>query len=124
MLAAHPLVAECAVIAIEDRDKGHVPAGLVIVKDGINFKKEILRDELIAMVRKDVGAFANFRDVVVVARLPKPRSGKILRQVLRKIADGKPHEIPATIDDATILDEMADAFRAGGIGNISSDQMR
>ena len=118
VVAAHPAVAECAVIAIEDAEKGHVPAGLVIVKDGVNAELETLRTDLIGMVRKDVGAFASFKQVVIVTRLPKTRSGKILRQVIRKIVDTRPYETPATIDDPTILDEIADAFRAARIGHI------
>ena len=118
VVAAHPAVAECAVIAIEDAEKGHVPAGLVIVKDGVNVELETLRTDLIGMVRKDVGAFASFKQVVIVTRLPKTRSGKILRQVIRKIVDTRSYETPATIDDPTILDEIADAFRAARIGHI------
>ena len=119
VIAAHPAVAECAVVGIEDRDKGQVPVGLVIVKDGLNIEIAILRQELVAMVRNDVGAFANFKQLVLVARLPKTRSGKILRQVIRKIADKKPYEMPATIDDPVILDEIAVSFIDNGIGFIS-----
>lgn len=119
VIAAHPAVAECAVVGIEDRDKGQVPVGLVIVKDGLNIEIAILRQELVAMVRNDVGAFANFKQLVLVARLPKTRSGKILRQVIRKIADKKPYETPATIDDPVILDEIAVSFIDNGIGFIS-----
>lgn len=118
VVASHPAVAECAVVAIEDREKGHVPAGLVIVKDGVNVEPESLQADLIAMIRKEVGAFANFKQIVMVPRLPKTRSGKILRQVIRKIVDRKPYETPATIDDPAILDEIAAAFRENGIGFI------
>jgi len=118
VVAAHPAVAECAVVAVEDAEKGHVPAGLVIIKDGVNIETADLVQDLVAMVRKDVGAFANFKQIVVVTRLPKTRSGKILRQVIRKIADVKPYEPPATIDDPAILDEISEAFKAGGIGRL------
>ena len=120
VVASHPAVAECAVIAIENEEKGHIPAGMVIVKDGVNIDLATLRSDLIAMVRKDVGAFANFKSVVIVTRLPKTRSGKILRQVIRKIVDKKSWEMPATIDDPTILQEIGDAFHAAGIGNIGA----
>ncbi len=116
VVASHPAVAECAVIGIEDPDKGQIPVGLVILKDGINVTADELQGELIAMVRKDVGAFANFKQIALVARLPKTRSGKILRQVIRKIVDKKPYETPATIDDPVILDEIHSAFVANRIG--------
>ena len=118
VVAAHPAVAECAVVAVEDAEKGHVPAGLVIIKDGVNIETAALVQDLVGMVRKDVGAFANFKQIVVVTRLPKTRSGKILRQVIRKIADVKPYEPPATIDDPAILDEISAAFKAGSIGRL------
>ena len=121
VIAAHPAVAECAVVGIEDKEKGQVPVGMVIVKDGVNVQLDSLRRELVAMVRSDIGAFANFRQVVQVVRLPKTRSGKILRQVIRRLVDGKPYETPATIDDPAILDEIADVFRENGIGMIAAD---
>jgi len=119
VVAAHPAVAECAVVGIEDKDKGQVPVGMVVIKDGVNIELGTLEDELVAMVRKDVGAFASFKRIVRVLRLPKTRSGKILRQVIRKIVDTKPYEIPATIDDPAILEEIADAFKQNGIGYIA-----
>lgn len=118
VVAAHPAVAECAVVGIEDREKGQLPVGMVIIKDGVNVELDSLQAELVAMVRADVGAFANFKQVVQVARLPKTRSGKILRQVIRKIVDTKPYETPATIDDPAILTEIAAVFREAGIGEI------
>jgi len=120
VVASHPAVAECAVIAIEDIDKGQVPAGLVVMKDGVNIEHGELRSDLVSMVRKDIGAFANFKQVVIVSRLPKTRSGKILRQVLRKVVDQKPYEMPATIDEPAILDEIAEAFVKAAIGKIGS----
>ena len=106
VLASHPAVAECAVIGLREADKGQVPVGLVLVKDGINVRKEELESELIQMVRREVGAFANFKRAVVVPRLPKTRSGKILRQIIRKIGDGDEYTVPSTIDDPAILDEI------------------
>jgi propionyl-CoA synthetase len=105
-LAAHPAVAECAVVGIDDVDKGQVPLGLVVLKDGVNTERAELERELVQRVRQDVGPFASFRRAVVVRRLPKTRSGKILRQVLRKMIDGKPYVVPSTIDDPAIMDEI------------------
>jgi propionyl-CoA synthetase len=107
VVAGHPAVAECAVIGIEDADRGQVPLGLVVLKDGVNVDAARLQSELVASVRAAIGAFANFRRVAVVRRLPKTRSGKILRAVLRRIADGRPYTMPSTIDDPAILDEIA-----------------
>ena len=106
IVASHPAVAECAVIGLRESDKGQIPVGLVLVKDGINIRNEELETELIQMVRREVGAFANFKRAVVVPRLPKTRSGKILRQIIRKIGDGDEYTVPSTIDDPTILDEI------------------
>ncbi len=122
VVAAHPAVAECAVVGVEDRDKGQVPAGLVITKDGVNVELASLQGELVGMIRAEVGAFANFKQIVLVQRLPKTRSGKILRQVIRKIADMKPYEPPATIDDPAILDEISEALTLGKIGLIGESR--
>ncbi len=113
VVAEHPAVAECAVIGIHDADKGQIPLGLLVLKDGSNISAEELRAELIASVRANVGAFANFKRAVVVSRLPKTRSGKILRQVLRKMVDGDAYTVPSTIDDPAVLDEVAQALEAG-----------
>ena len=110
VVAAHPAVAECAVVGIADEDKGQVPLGLMLLKDGVNADPAELQSELVQMVRRRVGAFANFKRALVVPRLPKTRSGKILRQVIRKIADGQPYEPPSTIDDPSILDEIEAAL--------------
>lgn len=121
VVAAHPAVAECAVVGIEDEDKGQVPVGMVIITDGANVEPVALQADLVAMVRAEVGAFANFRRTVIVSRLPKTRSGKILRKIIRRIVDVKPYETPATIDDPAILDEIAAAFRDCGVGQISRE---
>jgi propionyl-CoA synthetase len=113
-------VAECAVIGIEDKDKGQIPVGLLLLKDGVNTPEAELESELVAMVRKEIGAFANFRRALIVQRLPKTRSGKILRQVMRKIADGVPYEAPATIDDPQILEEIKAVMKAHYVGIISN----
>ena len=116
IVAAHPAVAECAVIGIEDPDKGQIPMALLLLKDGINDAHEKIKLDLTALVRKEIGAFANFKQSIVVDRLPKTRSGKILRQVMRKIADKQPFEPPATIDDPMILTEIEAALVENGIG--------
>ncbi|MCY3811587.1 MAG: AMP-binding protein [Gammaproteobacteria bacterium] len=110
VVAAHPAVAECAVVGIADEDRGQVPLGLVLLKDGVNVEPAALEAELIQLMRSQVGAFANFKRALIVPRLPKTRSGKILRQVIGKIADGVPYDVPSTIDDPAILDEIADAL--------------
>ncbi len=115
VVAGHPAVAECAVIGIEDADKGQVPLGLVLVTDGANIDPADLQRELVAMVREQVGAFANFKRAVVVKRLPKTRSGKILRQVVRRMVDGKPYAAPSTIDDPAIIPEIGETLQDEGI---------
>ncbi len=120
IVAGHAAVAECAVIGVEDDDKGQVPVGLAVLKDGINIGELELQAELAASVRAEIGAFANFKRVVRVQRLPKTRSGKILRQIMRKIADDKPYDAPATIDDPQILTEIRDLLVAGGVGKVAA----
>ena len=115
VVADHPAVAECAVIGIADADKGQVPIGLLLLKDGLNIGPEALQAELVQMVRDNVGAIANFKRAVIVTRLPKTRSGKILRQVMRKMVDGVPYNVPSTIDDPAIIDEIADHLAAAGL---------
>jgi propionyl-CoA synthetase len=110
IVSAHAAIAECAVIGIADKEKGQIPLGLLVLKDGVNTAVDQIQDELVKMVRKEIGAFANFRRAIVISRLPKTRSGKILRQTMRKIADGREYEMPATIDDPEILNEIADAL--------------
>ena len=115
VVADHPAIAECAVIGIADADKGQVPMGLMLLKDGINIDAAALQAELIQMVRDNVGAIANFKRAVVVQRLPKTRSGKILRQVMRKMVDGEAYIVPSTIDDPAIIDEIAATLQAEGV---------
>ena len=106
VVSAHPAVAECAVVGLNDEEKGQIPVGLVLLKDGVNVKSKDLQQELVQMARRDVGAFANFKRALVVPRLPKTRSGKILRQIIRKIGNGESYTVPSTIDDPLILDEI------------------
>ncbi len=105
-VAAHPAVAECAVIGIRDAEKGQIPIGLILLKDGLNLSPESLQKELVQLVRETVGPFANFKRSVIVKRLPKTRSGKILRQTMRKMVDGDEFTTPSTIDDPGVLDEL------------------
>ncbi|MGY4493767.1 AMP-binding protein [Pseudomonas sp. TE3610] len=107
LVAAHPAVAECAVFGVHDEIKGQVPLALVVVKDDARIEAAQLQGELVAQVREHIGALACLRRVEVVKRLPKTRSGKILRAVLRKIADHEVFAPPSTLDDPAILDEIA-----------------
>jgi len=106
VLAGHPDIAECAVIGVADALKGQAPLGLVVLKAGVNKPNETVTAELVARIREHIGPVAAFREARVVARLPKTRSGKILRQTLRKIADREEYTVPPTIDDPAILDEI------------------
>ncbi|MEU4405088.1 propionyl-CoA synthetase [Streptosporangium sp. NPDC023963] len=106
VLAAHPAVAECAVIGVSDELKGQVPRGFVVLKSGTEIDPETLRAELVLAVREQVGAVAAFRQVDVVPALPKTRSGKILRKTMRGIAEGSDEPAPSTIEDATVLDVL------------------
>ncbi|MBV0931794.1 propionyl-CoA synthetase [Marinobacterium weihaiense] len=106
IIADHPAVAECAVIGINDNLKGQAPVGLVLLKDGVDIDEEELEKELIAMVRKEIGPIACFNKAMVVQRLPKTRSGKILRKLMRQIADGQEYTVPSTIDDPSSLAEI------------------
>ena len=114
VLATHPDVAECAVAGVHDPVKGEVPLGFVVVKAGVTKTQEQLEPELIGLVRQKIGPIASFKAAAVVRRLPKTRSGKILRGTIKKIADGVPYTVPATIDDPAILDEIADTLRGMG----------
>ncbi|WP_428608756.1 propionyl-CoA synthetase [Sedimenticola sp.] len=110
VLASHPDVAECGVIGAADQLKGELPVGLVVLKAGANRSEEEVVAELVALVRQKIGPVAAFKKVVVVDRLPKTRSGKILRGTMKKIADGEAYKMPATIDDPAILDEITEAL--------------
>ncbi len=106
VIAAHPDVAECAVIGVADAIKGQIPIGVLVLKAGVSTPPEQVTREVVEMVRDQVGPVAAFRQAVVVARLPKTRSGKVLRATMRQIADGESWTTPATIDDPAILDEI------------------
>lgn len=106
VVATHPAVAECAVIGVADELKGQVPVGFVVLKAGIQLDPAALEAELVRMIREQIGAVASFKRAYVVARLPKTRSGKILRATMRALADGKPVQVPSTIDDPAALEEI------------------
>ncbi len=110
VVATHPDVAECAVIGVEDKLKGQVPVGFVVLKAGAAKNPEEIQKEVVGMVRSEIGALACLKDVAVVARLPKTRSGKILRATMRKIADGGEVKVPSTIEDPAVLGEIENAL--------------
>jgi propionyl-CoA synthetase len=114
VLAGHPDVAECAVIGAADALKGQLPVGLVVLKSGVKKPLQQVRQELIDLVRQQIGAVAAFRHVAIVGRLPKTRSGKVLRGTMRAIADHQAYNIPATIDDPRCLEEITAALRTLG----------
>ena len=105
-MSEHQSVAECAVIGIKDKLKGQLPIGLIALKAGVTKDNETISKECVQMVRDKVGPVAAFKIAIVVKRLPKTRSGKILRGTIRKIADNEEYKMPATIDDPAILDEI------------------
>jgi len=114
VLASHPDVAECAVVGVADALKGEVPVGFVVTKAGVSRSDGEITNELVELMREKIGPVASFKIATVVKRLPKTRSGKILRGTVKKMADGTEHVVPATIDDPTVLDEIADSLKALG----------
>jgi propionyl-CoA synthetase len=114
VVAQHEDVAECAVIGAHDPLKGQLPIGLVVLKAGVARGEEELKKELVQMIRNDIGPIACFRQATVVSRLPKTRSGKILRSTMRKIADGEQYTMPSTIDDPSVLGEVEEALKKIG----------
>ena len=115
VLSEHKSVAECAVIGIADKLKGQIPIGLLALKAGVDKDDETISKEFVKMVRDKVGPVAAFKTAIVVKRLPKTRSGKILRGTVRKIADKEEYKMPATIDDPAILDEIKESLKNSGI---------
>jgi propionyl-CoA synthetase len=116
VLASHQDVAEAAVIGAHDALKGELPVGLVVLKSGVDRPEGDIKAELVHMVRDKIGPVAAFKKVAIVDRLPKTRSGKVLRATMRKIADGQDYNVPPTIDDPVILDEVTEALRSIGYG--------
>ncbi|MGE0340737.1 MAG: propionyl-CoA synthetase [Xanthobacteraceae bacterium] len=117
VLASHADVAECAVIGVADQLKGEVPVGFVVLKLGVNKPDDTIEKELIALVRDKIGPVAAFKTAMVIKRLPKTRSGKIVRGTMKKIADKEEWSMPATIDDPTTLDEIKAALQTKGMAN-------
>ncbi|MDW3206643.1 MAG: propionyl-CoA synthetase [Alphaproteobacteria bacterium] len=114
VLASHPDVAECAVIGAEDQLKGQLPLGFLVLKAGVDRGEDEIVKDVVKLVRDQIGPVAAFKNATVVKRLPKTRSGKILRGTMASIADGKEYKTPATIDDPAILDEIAESLQAIG----------
>ena len=114
VIAGHPDIAECAVTGVADRLKGQIPLGLLVLKAGVDRESEEIVGEIIARVRHEIGPVVAFKTAAVVERLPKPRSGKILRGTVRRIADGETYKMPATIDDPVILDEITETLTGLG----------
>ncbi|PVE24583.1 propionyl-CoA synthetase [Microvirga sp. KLBC 81] len=115
VLASHPAVAECAVIGVKDALKGEVPCGFVVLKSGVQQTSDEVEKELVGLVREKIGPVAAFKLAITVPRLPKTRSGKILRGTMKKIADGDEWNMPATIDDPAILEEISDVLKSRGV---------
>jgi propionyl-CoA synthetase len=120
VLAAHPDVAECAVFGVANELKGQIPLGLLVLKAGVEREHDEICDETVQLVRERVGPVAVFKQAVVVNRLPKTRSGKILRGTMRRIADGEKYTTPATIDDPAVLAEISDALERIGYARIQT----
>ena len=114
VISAHRDVAECAVIGVADQLKGQLPVGFAVLKSGVNRPADEIPAELVKMMREAIGPVAAYKTTMIVDRLPKTRSGKILRGTMRKIADSAEYKMPATIDDPAILDEITEALKAAG----------
>jgi propionyl-CoA synthetase len=114
VVASHPDVAECAVLGVKDEIKGEQPYGFLVLKGGVDRPPHEIEAEVVKLVRDRIGPVAAFKQALVVPRLPKTRSGKILRGTMKKIADQDPWGTPATIEDPTALEEIADALEACG----------
>src|SRR5438874_580664 len=110
VLASHPDVAECAVVGVHDELKGQVPIGFLVLKRGVDRDRDEIVTGVVQMVRQRIGPVAAFKTALVVPALPKTRSGKILRGIMQKIAEGHDYKIPATIDDSSVLTEITMAL--------------
>ena len=111
IVASHPLVAECAVIGVQDQLKGQIPRAFVVLKLGADIDPSVLEKEIVKSIRDEIGAVAALKEVVIVPGLPKTRSGKILRRTMRGIADGRPEAVPSTIEDIRVLDDITPLLR-------------
>jgi propionyl-CoA synthetase len=122
ILSTHPDVADCAVVGVADDFKGQLPLGFVVLKSGVKKNPGAIIDELIKLVRDQIGAVASFKQAIIVHRLPKTRSGKILRGAMRKLADGESFQTPSTIDDPKILVEIGESLKAIGYAKNAKDR--
>ena len=111
VVGAHTMVAECAVVGVQDELKGQLPMALVLLKDGAQIDEVRLGKDIAAMLRKTIGPIAVLKSAHIVSRLPKTRSGKILRKIIRNIANGEDYVVPSTIDDPASLDEISALVR-------------
>ena len=121
VLSSHPDVAECAVIGVEDQMKGQLPFGFLVLKAGVTKEADEIVADVVALVRQQIGPVVAFKQATVVQRLPKTRSGKILRGTMQAIADNKEWKMPATIDDPVILDEITEALEGVGYGTLRKE---
>jgi propionyl-CoA synthetase len=110
-IATHSAVAECAVVGCKDELKGELPCGLIVLKSGVNVCPKVIGEEIVTLVRQSIGPVAALKRVVTVERLPKTRSGKILRSTIKKILDGEPVVVPSTIEDPAVLAEIERVLR-------------
>ena len=117
IIASHPAVAECAVVGIADELRGQRPVGFAVLKDGQAIDESTLEQNTVSLIREQIGAVAFYRNTILVKRLPKTRSGKILRKIMRQIADGESFNVPSTIDDPAILTEIAERLEERKIGS-------
>jgi len=115
VVAQHPDVAECAVIGVADQMKGQMPAGFIVLNAGVERDASEIESEVVKLVRNVIGPVAAFKNVMITKRLPKTRSGKILRGTMRAIADGESWKMPATIDDPAIMDEIIAVMQSRGL---------
>ena len=120
LIGGHPAVAECAVVGIDDQLKGQLPVGLVVLKDGTAAAASVVEAELVKLIRDEIGAVAAFRKAIVVGRLPKTRSGKILRKTIRRLAVEEQIVTPPTIDDPAIIAEIRTALRQHRVGQYAN----
>jgi propionyl-CoA synthetase len=121
VISSHPDVAECAVIGIPDALKGQLPVGFIVLKAGVKQPDVAISEQLVLMVKEQIGAFANFKQAIIIEQLPKTRSGKILRGILRKIACGEQYQVPPTIDQPDLLSEIEDNIARAGLCNTRSN---
>lgn len=122
LVASHDAVAECAVIGIADEMKGQIPLAFVLLKDGVKSDEATIEKELVALIRKQIGAVACFKTVLVMPRLPKTRSGKILRKLMRQVADGEQYTIPSTIDDPSSVEDIRAALERRELGALAPEK--